>query len=109
MNSQQQSRTTGPGLRRRLPRRLGCFFVALTITLGVALPSAASSGTMSCGSGGTPRTTGYGGGLQYHWVQGSAGTWYQASGTLTLYWTWRSGNRAWAVNAPSGGLATCIT
>ncbi len=92
------------------PKNLVIAFLVASLMLFTApAPAIAASGTMSCGGGGTPRTTGHGGGLQYHWVQGSPGTWNQAPGTLTLYWSWRTGNRSWAVNAPSGGFGTCIT
>lgn len=84
--------------------------IALVMSLGMPVAFAAS-GTMDCGSGGTPKTTGYGNGspyTQYHWVQGTLGTYYTTSGNLTLYWSWRSGTRSWTVDAPNGGYGACI-
>ncbi|NOY55913.1 MAG: hypothetical protein GXP34_07995 [Actinobacteria bacterium] len=75
----------------------------------MALPAAASSGSMNCQTGGYPRTVGYGAGLQYHWVQGTPGTYYDSDGTLVLTWTWRTGYRSWIVNAPGGGYGACKT
>ena len=75
----------------------------------MALPAVASSGTMSCQTGGIPRTTGYGAGYQYHYVSGySAWVIDPAPGTTSHYWPYSTGTHSWIVTAPSGGYGACI-
>lgn len=86
--------------------------LALVGSMLAAVPASASSGSMNCGAWGQPKTTGYGDGSlynQYHWVEGSSGTYYSTTGNLTLYWEYRNGIRSWTVTAPNGGVGACLT
>lgn len=86
-------------------KRIALLLTAAMLSLTLASPATASSGTLHCGTGGYPKTTKSGDPVwRDHYVQ-SHGTIY--TDATTVYWDFTTGSKAWSVT-PGSGSGVCV-